>query len=400
MKKYIMIIWPSIKLIAAQIAAFFLQPILNRRNIWIFGEKKREARDNGYHFFKYIVKEHPEIDSYYVIKKGMPDEAKVKIIGKVVHFDSFKHCVLYYSASVRACSEVHGVRPYEQFSRLNNLRIYRRKGQHHVNLKHGISKDMRDAFVLRKDSFDLMICCVKREYDFIKAKFDYPEKNITLSGFCRLDYLHEPHKKDKLILVMPTFRQWLRTSSSAKQIASQKEMDAFLSSDYYKHYENLLTNTVFINIAKKYGYKVLFYLHYTIQPYTPAFRHCTNEVVTIADREHFDVQDLLIRSSVLITDYSSVFFDYAYMKKPVVYWQFDEEMYRSKHYQKGFFDYRDDGFGPVVKEASEVCFELENIMKNNCKAKEQYRNRMDNFFIPYDNKNCERTYQAILNLDK
>ena len=384
----------------AQIVAFILQPIYNRRNIWLVGEKRLEARDNGFHFFKYIVNEHPEIEAYYVMKHGVPDEKKVSAIGIVIGFDSFKHCVLYYSAKVRACTQVHGVRPYEQFGRLDNLRIYRRHGQHHINLKHGISKDMRDAFILRENSFDLMICCVKREYDFIKEKFSYPDKNIVLSGFCRLDALHNLPKPERTILVMPTFRSWLRTSNSAKATATDKEMKMFTSSNYYKHYEDLLTDTSFLNIARVNGYRIVFYLHYTIQPYTPAFAHCNNDVVTIADRDHYDVQDLLMRSALMITDYSSVFFDFAYMKKPVIYWQFDLAEYRSRHYKQGFFVYERDGFGPVITEQNELCDYTLKLLSNNAKPDDLYRIRMDDFFIPYDNHNCQRTYEAILNLDK
>ena len=51
--------------------------------------------------------------------------------------------------------------------------------------------------------------------------------------------------------------------------------------------------------------------------------------------------------ALLVTDYSSVFFDVAFLRKPVVYYQFDEEEFRKYHYQKGYFDFRRDGFGPV-----------------------------------------------------
>ena len=50
----------------------------------------------------------------------------------------------------------------------------------------------------------------------------------------------------------------------------------------------------------------------------------------------------------MITDYSSVAFEMAYLKKAVLYYQFDEEEFFSgKHWQKGYFDYRKDGFGAV-----------------------------------------------------
>ena len=56
----------------------------------------------------------------------------------------------------------------------------------------------------------------------------------------------------------------------------------------------------------------------------------------IADFDNYDVQQLLIDSRLLITDYSSVAFDFAYMKKKTIYCQFDLEKYRSEQYGIGF----------------------------------------------------------------
>ncbi len=58
--------------------------------------------------------------------------------------------------------------------------------------------------------------------------------------------------------------------------------------------------------------------------------------------------EILTDSSLLVTDYSSVFFDFAYMDKPVLYFWFDDENFFAQ-YEKGYFNCRKDGFGPVVK---------------------------------------------------
>ena len=74
-------------------------------------------------------------------------------------------------------------------------------------------------------------------------------------------------------------------------------------------------------------------------------------------------QDLLNNSSVLLTDYSSVFFDFAYLKKPVIYYHPENDSY---HYEGSYFDYETMGFGDVAidKELpanSTVIFDLELI---------------------------------------
>ena len=104
---------------------------------------------------------------------------------------------------------------------------------------------------------------------------------------------------------------------------------------------------------------------------------------------------LLSQSSLLVTDYSSVSFDFAYMKKPIIYTQFDYDEYRKKHYKKGYFDYILDGFGPVCSDIG-VC--IDNIIeeiKDGCKIKKKYLKRIQKFFAFFDRKNNERIYNII-----
>ena len=387
-------------LVAAQLVAFMLHKFLERKDLWIFSEKKLEARDNGYHFFKFIREQHPEINAYYVIDKYGADVEKVKSLGPIVWYNSFRHCVYYYIAKERVCSQAHGVRPFEEFSSLQRIKLYRRKDQRQINLKHGISKDYSSAFDFRKMGYDLYVSGVKSEYDYIKTNFNYPDKNIVLSGFCRFDALHNLPKPKKQILIMPTFRSWLRTSDSSKPEASQEEMQKFVNSEYYHFYSNLLSNEELIDAARGCGYSIVFYLHYTFQPYTKAFSSLASDVVTIAGREGSDVQTLLKESALLITDYSSVFFDFAYMYKPVIYTQFDKAEYREKHYKEGMFVYERDGYGPVCCDIESTVKEVINELKDNCELNFLYGKRVLDFFIPYDNHNCERVYNAILKLEE
>ena len=67
-----------------------------------------------------------------------------------------------------------------------------------------------------------------------------------------------------------------------------------------------------------------------------------NEIRVSYDESY---QELFNNSSVLVTDYSSVFFDFAYLKKPVIYYHPIDDY----HYENSYFDYETMGFGDVVK---------------------------------------------------
>ena len=88
--------------------------------------------------------------------------------------------------------------------------------------------------------------------------------------------------------------------------------------------------------------------------------------------------------------------DFALLRKPVVYCQFDEEMFWKNHtYSKGFFEWDRDGFGEVTYSKEELIDLLVDYMKNGCKMKPKYKKRADEFFAFSDHDNCKRVYERI-----
>ncbi|EJA8820652.1 CDP-glycerol glycerophosphotransferase family protein, partial [Campylobacter coli] len=107
-------------------------------------------------------------------------------------------------------------------------------------------------------------------------------------------------------------------------------------------------------------------------------------------------QKLFCNSSLMITDYSSVAFEMAYLNKPVIYYQFDHEEFFSSHtLQKGYFDYEKDGFGPVVEDEESLLKELENLLQNDCNPFGIYKDNIDLTFAFKDGKCCERIYKIL-----
>lgn len=374
----------------------FCKKYLYKRNIWLIAEKKTEARDNGYHFFKYIREKHPEINAYYVIKKDSADLHKIKKYGNIVWHNSMKHYIYYLAALVSANSQQFGAAPSEA-ALMHSFSYLRRKGQKVIFLQHGIIKDeMSHNLDYSKAGFDIFSCSASKECEFIRKTYGYPEENAQLLGLCRYDNLHDVEKQSKKqILIMPTFRTWLTTKDTSIP-ATKDEEENFKVSDYYIEYSNLLTSERLKTLCEKYGYKIVFYPHYAFQPYINCFKSCESKNVVIADRKNFDVQQLLIESKILITDFSSVFFDFAYMEKPEIFFQFDEEKFRGSHYKKGYFDYRDNGFGPVVTDAESVIDEIELLLKRDGRITDFYIQRINEFFDLRDKNNCERTYNAVI----
>lgn len=72
-----------------------------------------------------------------------------------------------------------------------------------------------------------------------------------------------------------------------------------------------------------------------------------------------EIRDLYVISDMLITDYSSVFFDYANLKRPMLFYVYDIENYRDK--LRGFyFDFEKKAPGPLVTTTNELLTAIKN----------------------------------------
>ena len=167
----------------------------------------------------------------------------------------------------------------------------------------------------------------------------------------------------------------------------------FINTDFFKFYNNLINSQKLLDAMKKYNYTGIFCLHPSFSEQWRDFKN--NSMFSI--NEKCDYKSLLTKTSLLITDYSSVFFDFAYMQKPIIYTQFDFEVYRKNHYKAGYFNYNLNGFGPV-------CFDLETCIdyiiaqiKGKCKIEKKYLKRIKKFFAFFDRNNNDRIYNAIKN---
>lgn len=72
-----------------------------------------------------------------------------------------------------------------------------------------------------------------------------------------------------------------------------------------------------------------------------------------------DINELYIVSDVLITDYSSVFFDYGILKRPILFYMYDLKYYKDT--VRGFYISLDELPGPIVEEQSELIDKLKTV---------------------------------------
>ena len=354
--------------------------LYGRKRNWLICERGDDAQDNGFVFYKYLLEKHPEIKPVYLIKKDSSDYCKVKSLGKTVEFCSFKHLLMVIGYPVKISSQLFGYAPWIQ------LALYYRRNKtcdKHIFLQHGIIKNAHEG--LYGDvckSLNLFVCGAKPEYDFIFSTFHYGNNVPQYTGLARYDNLVDVHTK-KQIIFMPTWRAKLSGLSE----------EEFVKSDFYRNWMELCQHNKLIEKCKEKGITIKFYLHYLLQQYSYLFKD--NDVVKIILYGQETVQNLLKDSMLLITDFSSVFFDFAYMQKPVIYFQFDEDTFYDEHYTKGYFDYRENGFGPVYLEVNDLIRHILTYFDNDFLIEDTYLNRMNSFFEYRDQHNCDRIFNLI-----
>ena len=137
--------------------------------------------------------------------------------------------------------------------------------------------------------------------------------------------------------------------------------------------------------------------HSNLQSACDLFEPADDSIV-IAGENEYDVQTLLKESALLITDFSSVFFDFAYMRKPVLFFHFDKERHAAEHYHKGYFDYERDGFGKVAYTAQDLIANTIEAIEEGAVLNDCYDKRINRFFPLFDCNNCARIYDETVKL--
>lgn len=358
--------------------------LYKHKHIWLISEINFDARDNGYIFTQFLKNNHPEINCFYIISKKNKNYGNVCDIAKTVEPHSYKHLLLFIAADFKICTLVQGCS--HNYYHALFLKKHHGPGKN-ICLKHGIIKNFHPNYLAENSHLDLLCSGAYDEYLYLKENFNYNNNVPVYTGLARFDNLHNGIKKE-FVLIMPTWRKYLAGLSDFE----------FQNSDFYKKWSSLIKKILVNNEENR--TKFIFYLHPQLNKYKHLFISNDNIEYFESNTSMIDIQDCLKNCSMLFTDYSSIFFDVAYMKKPIIFYQFDENEFLLKHYAKGYFDYRKDGFGPVCIDEDECINEFDNLRNDEFRMPDVYLNRSNSFFTICDNNNCDRIYNEIFKLRK
>ncbi|UYG93851.1 CDP-glycerol glycerophosphotransferase family protein [Cytobacillus firmus] len=348
------------------------------KDIWLVGERPYKAQDTGYHFFKYMRKTHPDKNVYYVIEEDSPERRNVEPLGNVLIFKSKEHILKSLMAS-----RIIGSHHPDYLYPVRTRRFKKAVSGIKVFLQHGVmgTKNMIANYGKKAPGFktDLFLVSSKFEKEMIVNDFGYDKDEVMITGLSRFDRLFDQDVELKRqILIIPTWRDWIVTEAD------------FLESEYFQRYRELVYNPELHALKEEFNLDIVLCLHPNMQRFTSFFQDAPVKVI---NQGEVDVQHLLKESALMVTDYSSVAFDFSFLYKPVLYYQFDRNRFIGK--RPSHLDLDNDLPGDIFDDPHQLISKIREYTKNNFKASEENKRKADKFLMYRDQKSSERIYTAV-----
>lgn len=357
-----------------------LLPKMKDKRIYMFMDRRDSTGDNGEHLFRYAYDQNDGIRKYFALTDDCNEYKKLKgEYGKnILKFGSIKHKTMYMFTEKLISSQGYKnhVNPFAD----KNLKLVQGISSPPIYfLQHGVVKYNRTNWLRKYDfNFSLMLAVSDLDYRAFVENYNYDKEIIQNLGFPRFDNLTNENIK-KEIIIIPTWRQALRTTQN------------LLDSEYFSRWNNLLKNKELMDFAKENGYKIIYKPHPNSKKFLEFFN---TEYVEVEEKRRF--HDILCESALMITDYSSVHFDFAYLNKPVIYYQYGDPSIEIPELGDSLIEEDLCTFGAVIKEEEDLINKIKEYIINDCKIEDEYRDRVINFFKFNDKNNCKRVYDWIL----
>ncbi len=367
-------------------------------------DRIHDANDSAEILFRHLRAERPDVNAWFVLEKDTPDWERLKQDGhgkRMVAHGSLEWKLLMLNCAHLISSHIDG--PIQRPPAILEHMVPRWK---FTFLQHGVIKDDLSRWLNAKQ-MDLFVTSTPGEYESIagdETPYVFTSKETVLTGLPRFDRLHAKAQQIHgdacdLILVAPTWRNWLVPPLAP---GSQRRVidDTFFATEYAQLWTAFLRSEALQELAERTGKRIAFLPHPNIQPILPRMDLPEHVLALSFDGE--DVQEYFARAAVLVTDYSSMAFNTAYMDRPVVYFQFDAERVMAGGHvgRAGYFRYERDGFGPVVTGVEGAVAAIGDIAGNGYRSTSQFQGRIDAAFPLRDGRCSERVTAAIEGLDR
>ncbi len=248
----------------------------------------------------------------------------------------------------------------------------------------GASPKHKKQIYTASRKWDYLVAANRFSSEIFRRCFMYDGKMLEY-GYPRNDILHRENRE----AVAAQIRSRLNISPNRKTILYAP---TWREDEFYGHGSYKFTLKLDLELMrKKLGddYAVLVRTHYYVA-----------DEIDLSNLEGFaynlckydDIAELYLISDIIITDYSSVFFDYANLKRPMLFYTYDLERYRDV--LRGFYiDIEEELPGPLLFTTDEVIDAVQNIDK----VTDEYREKYEAFYEKFCGWEDGRASENIIN---
>ena len=258
---------------------------------------------------------------------------------------------------------------------------YKRKGNIYLQTWHGtplkkLGYDItipgpevegRENFYSESRNWDYLISSNTYSTEIFKRAFKF-EKDVLELGYPINDIFFEENgekiKKLKEKFDLPMDKKIILYAPTWKD--DEKN-------DSWEHYFNLEIDLERLHEKFSDEYIILLKMHHLVSENLKIAESMKDFAIDLSNYD--DIQELYILSDILITDYSSVFFDYAHSRRPILFFVPDLEHYIS-NVRGLYLNMETDMPGPIIKDNDYLIECLENIDD----VKEEFKEKYDEFY--------------------
>lgn len=362
--------------------------IPKNKNIWMFGAWMGEKyADNSKYLFEYVNKEHGDIKCVWITnnKKVIKD---LRAKGYLA-YAKYSIPAIYYGIKASCSIFVHSneadVMPFINNGKTKLIQLWhgfplKKIGldDHKFTTKEGKIKYLwvkKLIFPFIIEKYDLI--CSSSEEDKEKFITAFNNKNIVITGYPRNDIFYKELSKSSSKIIVGYFPTFRSNTGATVDFFSDYKFDA-------KNWDNIL---------KEKNIELKIKLHPVNKPKSEVLDRLSI-IENISFLDEIDITSFLTEVDILITDYSSIYFDFLLTNKPIIFYPFDFDTYLSND-RELYYSYNEVTPGAKCYNWEEVLDRISYISSGKDEFKIERNNLKSRFHCYEDGLNSLRVFNEI-----
>lgn len=383
----------ALKIFSKVSAAYVLTLLKSKKKtnkiVLVGGNLGEKYEDNAAVYHQYLLTHHSEQVTAYWMYDPKTSYAKDQQIKNAVPLGSFKNYLLFFQAdfTFHGHSLLYDIAPAaDKFLFLNRKTIM-------THISHGIEGFKK--ILIQKEDVPLLNrtnyfnCASQYEYNLKRDEWKMPEHKLIITGFPRFDrYAPQPPPSEvQNILMMFTWREWLFDLTE----------EEFMESPYFKNTMGLLQHEGIQKLLMDHNIRLNIALHPFMKKFEQFFTNLSHDEnhITFLDFNKQTIAQSIDQNDMLLTDITSVSWDFLYLNKPIIFYMFDQQEYLEK--RGSYLNMDTDLSGYKANSIDHVYEYLKKISEEKITWNEWYP-KASQYIDYFDQDNCKRLTKRVMSL--